>query len=316
MADVASRHLTRVWTWKKWFKNDEELRDGFAGILDCRRSVSGFQFPFSVHISIDELTGKSNRWCELPPRHLDMGMLLDCEEDAKIVSENFYPQGDLFEIGLSDAKASAMTARQFWHIEYIVASEDDLNFTSCNKTNSWVLWRPNIILENCLDIEIHLGAKSDKFALDIGCGSGRDSVFLAARGWQVVGIDNVSKCCSRARKFAERHHVDDRCRFLKRDFKNADLDLPVSQFHLIVICRTRVENWDTIDSLMAPGGFVVYHHFMVGAKHPESGLIEPGALAAFFGGSKGHSIIHDSVVSEPSDGRPLTVFVSMKNAPI
>ena len=39
-------------------------------------------------------------------------------------------------------------------------------------------------------------------ALDIGCGSGRDAVHLAGRGWQVTAVDVVDKALARARQRA------------------------------------------------------------------------------------------------------------------
>jgi SAM-dependent methyltransferase len=44
--------------------------------------------------------------------------------------------------------------------------------------------------------------------LDLGCGSGYWAVWLARRGWNVVGIDNVPKAVRRARKRAQAAGVD------------------------------------------------------------------------------------------------------------
>jgi SAM-dependent methyltransferase len=44
--------------------------------------------------------------------------------------------------------------------------------------------------------------------LDLGCGSGIWGVKLAARGWQVTGVDNVPKAIRRARSRAEDAGVD------------------------------------------------------------------------------------------------------------
>jgi SAM-dependent methyltransferase len=40
-------------------------------------------------------------------------------------------------------------------------------------------------------------------ALDVGCGEGGDSVWLARRGWQVTGVDISGTALERARKHAE-----------------------------------------------------------------------------------------------------------------
>lgn len=45
-------------------------------------------------------------------------------------------------------------------------------------------------------------------ALDIGCGSGRDAVHLAGRGWQVTGVEVVDKALDRARRRAAQERVE------------------------------------------------------------------------------------------------------------
>jgi len=52
-------------------------------------------------------------------------------------------------------------------------------------------------------------------ALDIGCGTGVWSVRLAKRGWQVTGVDLVSKAVQAARKRADDARVD--VRFIQGD---------------------------------------------------------------------------------------------------
>jgi len=45
-------------------------------------------------------------------------------------------------------------------------------------------------------------------ALDIGCGSGRDAVYLAKRGWRVTGVDSVEKAVASARQRAAEEGVE------------------------------------------------------------------------------------------------------------
>lgn len=45
-------------------------------------------------------------------------------------------------------------------------------------------------------------------ALDIGCGTGRDSVYLAQQGWTVTGVDCVPQALDAARRRAESSGVD------------------------------------------------------------------------------------------------------------
>lgn len=45
-------------------------------------------------------------------------------------------------------------------------------------------------------------------ALDVGCGSGRDAVYLAGRGWQVTAVDFVDEALAKARQRAAETGVD------------------------------------------------------------------------------------------------------------
>jgi SAM-dependent methyltransferase len=45
-------------------------------------------------------------------------------------------------------------------------------------------------------------------ALDVGCGSGRDAVYLAKRGWQVTGVDFAETGLNAARQRAQREGVE------------------------------------------------------------------------------------------------------------
>jgi SAM-dependent methyltransferase len=45
-------------------------------------------------------------------------------------------------------------------------------------------------------------------ALDVGCGTGTQAVYLAKHGWQVTAIDAVGRALTRARRRAERRGVE------------------------------------------------------------------------------------------------------------
>jgi SAM-dependent methyltransferase len=51
-------------------------------------------------------------------------------------------------------------------------------------------------------------AASPGRALDIGCGTGRDAVYLAGRGWTVTGVDAVPQAIDGARRRAEAAGAD------------------------------------------------------------------------------------------------------------
>lgn len=57
-----------------------------------------------------------------------------------------------------------------------------------------------------------------KAVLDVGTGSGRYAVELAARGASVTGVDFSSEMLELARKAAQQQGVVDRCRWIQGDF--------------------------------------------------------------------------------------------------
>lgn len=74
-------------------------------------------------------------------------------------------------------------------------------------------------------------------ALDLGCGTGRWSILLACRGWQVVGVDVVPKAIDAARRRAR--EADEDVAFATGDV-TALCDTGVgSDFAFFLGCRVR-----------------------------------------------------------------------------
>jgi ubiquinone/menaquinone biosynthesis C-methylase UbiE len=53
--------------------------------------------------------------------------------------------------------------------------------------------------------------------LEVGCGTGNDAIYLAKKGFEVVGIDLSSSAIQRAKEKAKREKVDSRCQFYNAD---------------------------------------------------------------------------------------------------
>jgi SAM-dependent methyltransferase len=56
--------------------------------------------------------------------------------------------------------------------------------------------------------ELSAQYRSPGRALDIGCGTGRDAVYLAGRGWAVTGVDSVPRALDAAKQRAHTSSVD------------------------------------------------------------------------------------------------------------
>ena len=105
--------------------------------------------------------------------------------------------------------------------------------------------------------------KTGSRVLDVGCGVGRWSRMLAARGAQVTGIDLSPTMIAQAKKRARREDVSSRCRFLVQDLAALDagdefdlvLGVTVLQ-HILDPASLRVAVQRMADHL-APGGRMV-----------------------------------------------------------
>ena len=69
-------------------------------------------------------------------------------------------------------------------------------------------------------------------ALDLGCGTGRFSIDLARRGWQVTGVDVVSKAVSMARERAREAGVQ--ARFIEADVSKLPIAEVGSDYRLVL----------------------------------------------------------------------------------
>lgn len=95
-------------------------------------------------------------------------------------------------------------------------------------------------------------------ALDLGCGEGADALWLAERGWQVVGVDISETALSRAAAEAKARGLADRVRFvpmnLSDDFPDGAFDLVSAQFLHSMVHLDRDRIFTRAARAVAPGG--------------------------------------------------------------
>jgi SAM-dependent methyltransferase len=68
-------------------------------------------------------------------------------------------------------------------------------------------WDREEVPRPVIEMADEMSASSGR-ALDVGCGTGRDAVYLANRGWTVTGVDGVQRAIDRARRRAQDAGVD------------------------------------------------------------------------------------------------------------
>lgn len=117
-------------------------------------------------------------------------------------------------------------------------------------------------------------------ALDLACGAGRNALWLARRGWEVVAIDGASEAIRVLREHAGEVRVDARVLDLEDGkplpFDDASFDLVAILFYLHRPLFAEAKR------LVKPGGIVVAAARTIGIN-PRF-CVSPGELRGFFEG--------------------------------
>jgi SAM-dependent methyltransferase/mannose-6-phosphate isomerase-like protein (cupin superfamily) len=127
----------------------------------------------------------------------------------------------------------------------------------------WETPEPNDALVAFVD---EPGSRLGPRVLDLGCGEGRDSVFLARRGFDVTGVDVSRAALDKARERAAAEGVD--CTFLERDVilldnvgtEPFDWAINMGCLHMLSEPDHRRRHLERVWEVLRPGGeFLVAH---------------------------------------------------------
>lgn len=117
-------------------------------------------------------------------------------------------------------------------------------------------------------------------ALDVGCGTGDNSIYLAQQGWRVTGVDFVATAVDKARAKAAKQGVD--VRFLQADATQLSTAAVDRDFTLIVdsgcLHGMGIEDRDAyareITAVAAPDALLSIVAFVPGASFGVPGIVE------------------------------------------
>jgi SAM-dependent methyltransferase len=127
-------------------------------------------------------------------------------------------------------------------------------------------WDTNVTPPEVVDLIERDGVEPGK-AIDLGCGTGTNSIYLARHGWQVVGIDYVARPIRQARRKASRAGMGERARFLVADVTRLDtlqldgpfdLALDIGCGHTLTGERQRAYAAQLASSIHPGGIFMLY----------------------------------------------------------
>lgn len=178
------------------------------------------------------------------------------------------------------------------------------------------VWQPSLAVQRFVaQFSNEALATGQQQGLDIACGSGRDSVYLALQGWQMTAVDVRREMLAKLDEFAQYYQVN-----IKTQHCDCERALDPfttfadAQFQLVSISRyLHRPLFPAIKRLIAPQGFVLYHTFMQGSeafgspKNPRF-LLAQGELASIFNDFR----VHVDEIVHLADGRPMAVFIAQR----
>ncbi|MBZ5564319.1 MAG: class I SAM-dependent methyltransferase [Acidobacteriia bacterium] len=119
--------------------------------------------------------------------------------------------------------------------------------------------------------------------LDLACGGGRNSVFLAERGLRVIGVDRAFPALEQGKALAARRGLN--VAWLQADLTQLTFFAPAFDVCLVFYYRDP-ELYPRLRAWLRPGGLLLYEtstreqlRFASGPRNPAH-LLEPGELLA------------------------------------
>ncbi len=188
------------------------------------------------------------------------------------------------------------------------------------------LWKPSLVVKIFKEryvqfISPHKNTQIKVLnGIDLACGAGRDSIFMALDGWDMTAVDYIPSALLRVNSLAENNQC--KVKTIELDLekvKLTDYESPFppawqGSYDLVIVSRyLHRPLLKYIDRLLKPSGFIVYQTFLEGCerfgspKNPRY-LLKQGELASTFSGYK---IFYDQL-ERLSDGRPTNAFIAQK----
>eukprot|EP00941_MAST-03F_sp_MAST-3F-sp1_P002134 g2134.t1 len=256
------------------------------------------------------------RSAELPPRHTSIALVAASAEELEVVSKKLKNNYTIEwgKVATPDiCTEKGLTSRRLWNASPCLIK----------------------VIKKIEDKKPCFGE-----VIDIGCGSGRDCVYLASRGWNVIGIDNKAIQKERFESLVENSNIVKQCSFRLIDVEKewcTNTNTNKQILHADVVHMARYLHRPLLrvirDAIVRPGGFVVIHTFMrfdingnredTWNPKKEKFLLEDDELFKMFNDHSGKSVIGNQNVSWKwevvldekkalNDGRPVCYFVAEK----
>ncbi len=223
-------------------------------LLDPRPAGEAAEQPFldAVNIPFSELPDRVH---ELPPRGRELGVV-GPEPLAREVVAWLMGAGRRATVVAASPRHGAAGDSEIGH-----------------------LWEPNAFLAESLP------RFSAARALELACGTGRDAIFMSARGWDVTAVDVLPDALALASELAERYAPALRpIEWLERDLESGPVRFE-RVFDLITVVRylhrplfPRFREWLRPEGSILYETFTTAHRERYGRPSRDAHVLEPGEL--------------------------------------
>lgn len=148
-------------------------------------------------------------------------------------------------------------------------------------------------------------------AIDLACGTGRNALYMAAKGWDVTALDGSASAIETLKQRAEERELDVRAQIA--DLSAPDFTLKSNQYDLIVIAYyLQRDLFPKVKAALRPGGVVLA--IVHTPEHAEQGSEKraaPGELRGYFAGWE---ILHyyEGASRDPAHRRPVAEIVARR----
>jgi tellurite methyltransferase len=288
-------------------------RPASVALLDTRSAseYAALHVVGSSHIPSAEL---SDRASELPPKGSALYLIAHGAELSRVESE-------LMRLGYC-CRQVILSNNELWNAIGSMPLVLERGPVAAR------MWKPSVFLADWIDlVESRILSashnSSPRTALDLACGSGRDAVFLAERGWRVTAVDYLQPLLDRCADLCRQGNVENPPTLLNWDIETMHRERPLHErfgpnsFDLIHVSRyLHRPLYESLRLMVRPRGFIVYSTFMrgceeLGKPRKPQYILEINELKDTFGPANGF-FVYEYSERRLDDYRPLQHICAQK----
>ena len=152
-------------------------------------------------------------------------------------------------------------------------------------------------------------------ALDLACGTGRNSLWLAREGWSVTAVDGAGAAIEILEERAREESVN--IKTVVADLRKGEYAIEPFDWDLVIICYyLQCDLIEPAKQGVRPGGvLLIIVHTTEGDEQPTEARLRPGELALYF---TGWEILHsyEGKPNDPAHRRSIAEIVARRPSPL